>query len=142
MFAQGNGGGDQALHRGQRPGVQFLGGQGGGQAAGVGDQAAHEPLAEGVVSGRGKEIVMAEPGGDSGAGDVGAMGDRVGGRAGDPLRYQGTGPQPGGIGAKGAQVAQPGEAVRAGPQDGGPAEVTPTRPGAAAGSRRRFPVRP
>ncbi len=142
MLAQRDGGGDEALDRGQRPGVQFLGRQCGGQAAGVGDQAAHETLAEHVIGGGGEEIVMPEPGGDAGADDVGAVGDGVGRRAGDPFRHQRARAQAGGIGAEGAQVAQPGEAVGAGAEARRIRRSGSSRPAAAAAPRRRFPVHP
>ena len=76
MLRQRDGRGDQALQRGQRARVEFLGRQRGGQAAGVGDQPRHQPLAERIVRGGGKEVVMAEPGGDPRAGDVGPMRER------------------------------------------------------------------
>ncbi len=118
VFGQRHGGGDEALDGGERASVEFLGGQGGGEDAGVGDQAGHQALAEGVIGGGGEEVVMAEPGGDAGADDVRAVGDAVGLGLGDPVGDQGAGAHAGGVGAEGVQVAQPGEAVGAGTQDG------------------------
>ena len=125
MLRQRDGGGDQALQRGQRPRVQLLGRQRGRQAARVGHQPRHQPLAECVVGGGGEEIVMAEPGGDPGADDVGAMRQRLAGRRGDPFGHQRAGAQPGRVGAEGAQVAQPGEAVRRRIQQGGTGRLAP-----------------
>ena len=142
VFAQCDGGGDQAFQRGQRAGVEFLGRQRGGQAARIGDQPAHQPLAERVVGGGGEEIVMAEPGGDAGADDVGAVGDRVGRRVGDPFGHQRPRPQPRGVGAQRAQISQPGEPVRAGSQDGGAADLVPAALAQRLDARRRSPVRP
>ena len=132
VLRQRHGGGDQPLQRGQRPGVQLLGRQRGGQAAGVGHQPRHQPLAEHVVGGGGEEVVMAEPGGDARAGDVRPMRQRLGRRGGDPVGDQGAGAQPGGVGAERAQVAQPGEAVRRGAQRLGAAGVAPSRRASAA----------
>ncbi len=74
VLRQRDRGGDQPLERGQRATVQLLGRERRRQRAGVGDQAPHQLLAEPVVGGGEKEVVMAEPGGDAGAGDVGRDG--------------------------------------------------------------------
>ena len=73
MLRQRDGRGDQPLQRGQRPGVEFLGRQSGRQAAGIGHQPAHQPLAEHIVGGGGEEVVVPEPGGDACADNVGPM---------------------------------------------------------------------
>ena len=108
MLRQRDGGGDQPLQRGQRAGVQLLRRQCGGQAARVGHQPRHQPLAEHVVGGGGEEVVVPEPGRDAGAHYVGPVRDRIGRRRVDPLGNQGAGAQPRRIGAQRAQVAQPG----------------------------------
>jgi len=95
------------------------------QAAGVGDEPGQEALAEQVIGGGGEEIVVPEPGGYTGADDVRAVRDRVRGRAGNPFRHQGAGTQPGSIGAQSTQVAQPGEAMGAGPQHSGTTDLLP-----------------
>ncbi len=69
--------GDQAFQRGQRAGIQFLGRQRGGQAACIGYQPAHQPLAERIVGGGGEEIVVAKPGGDPRADNVGPVRQRL-----------------------------------------------------------------
>ena len=125
MFGQRHGGGDQALERGEGAAVQLLGRERGGEAAGVGDQPAHQLLAERVVGGGGEEVVMAEPGGDAGADDVGAVGEGVVGRGRDPVGDQRAGAQAGRIGAEGAQITQPGEAVRRGAQQVGSRGIAP-----------------
>ena len=112
VLRQSDGRGDQTLQCGERPRVKLLGRQRGRQAAGAGHQPRHQLLAECVIRGGREEIVMAEPGGDSGADHVGAMRQRLAGRRGDPFGHQRAGAQPGRVGAEGAQVAQPGEAVR------------------------------
>ena len=116
--------GDKAFEGGERAGIQFLGGQRGGEVARVEHEAGHHALAEHVIGRGGEEVVVGEPGGQAGAGDVRAVGDGVL-WVGDPVGDELAGTGAGGIGAKGAQVAQPGEAMRCGAQDQGAFRVAP-----------------
>ncbi len=77
MLRQRHGRRDQALQRRQRPRVQLLGGKCGGQATCIRHQPRHQPLAECVISGGGKEIVVTQPGGDPCASDIRPMRDRL-----------------------------------------------------------------
>ena len=153
VLRQRDGCSDQALQCGERPRVQLLGRKRRRQAAGIGHQPAHQLLAECIVSGGGEEVVMAEPGGDPGADDIRAVRQRLAGRRRDPFGHQRAGAQSGGVGAEGAQVAQPGKAVRRGVQQRGAGrlapgartqrahaaaelQLAPQQPGAAAGVAR------
>ena len=138
LLRDGDGGGDQALQGGERAGVQLLGREGGGEVAGVVDQPGHQALAEGVVGRGGEEIVMAEPGGEPGADDVRAVGNGVERGAGHPIADELAGAGPGGVGAEGAQVAQPDEAMCGGAQDGRAAGIGPAAEAQAEGGAREF----
>ena len=116
VLRQRHGGGDQPLHRGQRPCIQLLGRQGGGQHPGIGDQPGHQLLAEPIIGGGGEKIIVAEPGGDARADHIGPVGQTLQSGLGDPVGDQCAGPQARGIGAQRAQVAQPGETVHGGAQ--------------------------
>ena len=125
MLRQCHRGGDQALQRGQRARVEFLGRQRGRQAPRVGHQPAHQPLTERIVRRGGEEVVVAEPGGNARAGHIRPVRQRLAGRRIDPFGHQGPRAQPGSIGAEGAQVAQPGEAVRGSFQHCGRRDLAP-----------------
>ena len=129
VLRQRNRGCDQTLQRGQRPRVLFLRREGRSERTGITDQARHQLLAKQIIGGGREEIVMAEPGGNPGADHIGPVDRRFVGRRRNPFRHQGTGPQPGIVGAKRAQIAQPGEAMRGGAQRGGGGKlVPPARP--------------
>ncbi len=125
VFRDRDGGGDETLERGQAARVEVFGRQRGRERACVGDEAGHEPLAERVIGGGGKEIVVAEPRAEAGACYRGSVRDRVGRTAGDPVRDQRPGAKPGRVGAEGAQVAQPREAMRGRPQRRWPLALAP-----------------
>ncbi len=116
MLGQRDGGGDQPFQGGQRARVEFLSRQGGRQAAGVADQAAHQPLTERVVGRGEEEIVVPEPGGDPRAGNIRPLRDRIAGARTHPVGDQRTGSQAGRVGAQRAQVAEPVETVGRRPQ--------------------------
>ena len=125
MVRQCHSGGDQALQCGQRPCILLLCRECRRQGARIADEARHQLLAKQVVGGGGEKIIMTEPRGDTGTDHVGAVDDLVVRRRGDPFRHQRPRPQSGIVRTKRAQVAQPGEAMQGGPQNGRGVNVVP-----------------
>jgi hypothetical protein len=68
---------------------------------------------------------MAQPGGNPRAGNIWTMRNFLTPRRVDPFGHKRTRAQPGRISAEGAQIAQPGEAVRKRSEQGGIGTITP-----------------
>ena len=109
-----NGGGKRSKHKLVVDSIEFLGGQGRRQVPCIRNQPCHQALPEGIIGSCGKEVVVPQPCRDARALHVWPPRNRFVRRRIDPISHQCTRQQPGRIGAKGAQIPQPTEAVNAG----------------------------
>ncbi|MFC7607920.1 hypothetical protein [Teichococcus aestuarii] len=136
FLAQRHGGGQSALQRGEAATVPPLGRQGGHQPARILRQPHHQRAAEGILGRGGQEVPVAEPGGEPRARHLRHGGDGFGAAPGQPVGGQVARPQPGAIGAEGAQVAQPCKAVHGGAPRRGAAALGPALAAFLGGHQR------